>query len=386
MLPCFRAADDDRWFVQDVNEYTGEVIGYQEISGVSSSHLRKIQPTPAPRLGAAPTYVFLSADGKTFRGPLSKIGARLKALLKANKLSPALNVQIADLVGTQKQKVAARREMFALLKVQQGESAARAYYEGSALRSALWDGLLARAPDAAAAERFIRVRSMILPSIDKAGVLSVDVSAAPEGDRSWMAADELVNDLREEFSDLALGVKGYEVGLPITAEDPPDLARVIGASGRQEERIAILLRAILADPEWGIAALSRYNDRSQFGTLAVTLMRSRFDNPHYKSDVEILAATAIHDIIKVCHPMSRGRVLYYLAYHLSGYSRVSEIISHFLARSSAAAVDEYRPSISRHLSDGASRGRPTRDEEIEAIATPAPLPLFDTPTMRSRYR
>lgn len=375
LIPVFREEISNLIYCHFSNEYTGRVARYEKVSGIDGRNIKWMSPMQAPDIGELPVFMFLPPNGEPLRGNLQEIGAQLLSILEGGELSASVAVQVAELVGDSTLRISARRRMREFLRVKEGEYAATSFYEISSLRSALWDGLLKRAPGEAAANRFLRVRSMVVPVIDGYGSISVDVSAASPEDHYWLTSPDLIGQLQEEFSDLVSVSKREDADLGVV---PPteELLSAIGARRNQEVRIALLLRAILTNPDWGLEALRGYRDKSKFGEIALNLMRSRFGNPHSKSDIEVVAAAAIHDIILASFPMHRGRVLLALAQNLSRYSTIADALSSYMKKTASRIVDEHRSEIMANIRDGLRRGRPSCTEEFGALLEPGQPRLF----------
>ncbi len=129
-----------------------------------------------------------------------------------------------------------------------------------------------------------------------------------------------------------------------------ELLKIINRTGRQEERIAILVDAILRDRETGMLALVQYKeDRAKFATWALHELRSSLlfnQNRSTFFDEEIIA-NLIPRFFTQSFPLSRGELLLYLARHLAKWPRINRSIRRSLEKTRSMFVDFFRKQIER---------------------------------------
>ncbi len=133
-------------FVQEIDETTGCVEQFRILE--NADHLAPLLelkfPFSAARIGYPPIYVFLDQALQIHIGTLSAIESILRAFLVSNSKHAALKLQISELIGSDQEKRRFRAQIRGLVAKTSGSNAARAFYEGSVLRAALWESYFLR--------------------------------------------------------------------------------------------------------------------------------------------------------------------------------------------------------------------------------------------------
>jgi Sigma-70 factor, region 1.1 len=156
-----------------------------------------------------------------------------------------------------------------------------------------------------------------------------------------------------------------EMGIKVVERDAASVLRAISAHGRQEERIAALLEAILYDYNSGISALVQFkHDKAKFANKAISLIRQNLlteESPLQQSLLtqespsrrdEIIVARLVSRLLRAAFPTSRGLLLYFFAMHLAVYPLVNQAIRECLDRSNSLFIAPYRAEIERLLLEG----------------------------------
>ncbi len=341
-----------RWLIQEVDEYTNSVSAFRPMNGLVSSTVIPIRG-PSVRIGGAVVHAFVADTGAVHTGTAQELEPLLRAFLAQHPDEAAVAVQVAELVGTSDEKRSARARMRRAVLEQTGPTSARAFYEGSTLRLALWDRLLAAAPDANAARRIAASRPQLKVTIGVDGAIAVDLSALAPEDVAQINVAEVIAELEREFD-----VSAGDVAESMEAEAPPprpepnlelSVTRAldrIKRAGRQEERLAIVIDEFLADREVGEAILSRYHDRAKLASWALRELGLQcFGLDPSFTQTELVAASMIPKLFTNCYPMNRGWLLYCLAKHLAKYPIVNTTIRQTLNRSVSIYVEWDRPQI-----------------------------------------
>ena len=161
----------------------------------------------------------------------------LRAFVARCSDRPAVGLQIAELIGTAEEKRAAREQVRRVIDNRSGPAAAQAFYQGSVLRTTLWDCLIASAPDLDAANRILLARSRLDRKSSTGGAITLDLSALDPRDYCNISITELEEKLRTEFDDIpkAHMIKGMTPPLEI----PTDVGRKMTEQSMEEVRTAI---------------------------------------------------------------------------------------------------------------------------------------------------
>jgi hypothetical protein len=347
-LPIFRHPTDPlQLSVQDVDELSGRISGFRALE---HSNLQLLQAPPAfAAIGEEPLYVFIAYPSAVHAGTLETLKQVLQQFAQANPSRHSIVVQIKELIGTTQEKKNARSNMRKLLLKEQGAAAARSYYEGSVLRSILW-------------ERILDVRGQLSATVGSDGKIALQLSALSNEDRDALDTAKLVAAILAEFEpspdevgDLQSFAQNHDIDIHERTEN---LVRQIKNTGRQEERIALLISAILDDPSLGRSVLTTYQkDRAQTAAWALSELRRLFIDQNWKSNEQVIASM-LPQLFKQQWPMTRGDLLVSLARHLGRWPQINEAIYNLFKRSQSYYVamwsEEIKNALARSENDGAT--------------------------------
>jgi hypothetical protein len=127
------------------------------------------------------------------------------------------------------------------------------------------------------------------------------------------------------------------------------LAASISAAGRQEERVALVIRSVLYDRAGGMEMLARFkDDRAKFAFYAINEIRRSLSESSEDEDQAIIASL-IPKFFSYTYPLNRGRLLYFLAKHLASYPIVNQAIRFCLNKTASMFVDAHRSEINELL-------------------------------------
>jgi hypothetical protein len=283
-------------------------------------------------------------------------------LLVQADLDPATPLQIAELVGTVEEKRSARADMYRLVSSSSGSQVGRAFYEGSVLRSALWNILLANASSEESARKIVKMRPRISAKFEGDSI-KLDLSAIEESDYAISQA-AIVKQLESELEPIADTVKEAKKDLvgPSVAKALHTLRR----ASRQEERIAILLDTLLRDREAGEHLLSVYSgDRAKYANAVVRQLRKTLSSPnkapeqHDAALVEIALRAFSRGM-----PLNRVQLLYYLSRYLGTRPTVKQLLVRRYLRMSTSFLRPFEADIRDSL------GLPRLPEDQQRNAIP----------------
>jgi hypothetical protein len=362
--------------VQEVDEISGKVSGFRILEDADQPYIA-ISNVAQTAIGHDVIHAFLSDDGTAHAGTSLQLAKLLRDFTRRNPNRRATNLQIFELIGTEDEKKSARAEMRQTIVQQAGANAAANFYEGSTLRSILWSRLVKEARNEKVARRILSVRSRIDASIDK-GMLVLNLDAISPEDRATINEDILAANILSEFEISPSNELAFARSIDIQNHNVEEIQRKvvellnrINRSGRQEERIAILLDAIITDASIGVTALLQYGeDRAKLANWVLDQLRANFfqrmpkpnDAELFRKeevslDIERSMASLIPRLFTQQYPLSRGELLYYLAKHLAKWPQVNQAIKRSLDKTASIFVDNWRSEIERKLAEGHSAAR-----------------------------
>lgn len=274
-------------------------------------------------------------------GPLERLENKLRLCAEEFAKEEDIQLQIYELIGTENEKRVARASIQEKVANDLGAGAAR-FFANASLRSELWDLLLEAAPDDFAATRVLSVRSRLDATITRSGGISLDIECVRK--ESWVDEDELLRCLLQRFDFLIREVDGASSGAP-PRDDGDFLFHGIEAA-RQEERVALLLRALHTDPETAWYVASSYSPRTQFEQKSMQIIRRHFEPNVFPSmDPSKLAQYCAFRIFREVYPRNRGRYLLYLARHMGDETEVAAFVKQKASTSNAVDVEAFRDEI-----------------------------------------
>ncbi len=359
-LPLFTHPDNPNVvLVQEIDEYSGVVSGFRALED-PLTNIVTVKPGTISKFGEHQVFAFVTEDGATHAGQLNELQSTLKAFSSRHPQYTAVNLQIMELVGNIDEQQRFRAKMRLVIAEKLSTKAARTFYEGSVLRSILWDRLVNSATSADAARRILDKRSSVSLTVDLDGAVKLDLSAIEATDFSKTTVGVLTTELQQEFESFISNTAMIEdrTQLDVSHILPSDQSgkvsgalRKIRSAGRQEERIAILLDQILHNRGIGISALLQYDgEKAKFANTALSHIRKRIlPNNQKEMKDEIIVAGLVSRFYSDTFSPNKGALLYYLAMHLAKYPNVNKAIRQSLNHSASIWVTSYRDDINRLL-------------------------------------
>ena len=347
--------------IQEVDEFDGTVSNFRVLEG----EVQRGVPIERPRsvkVGGPIIHVFITQEGAAHVGSLTELETILKRFAANFPDKRSVVLQIYELVGTDVERRAARAQMHNFITQRSGSNAAQSFYSGSVLRSTLWDGVLAAAPNAESAQRILRVRSKLGAAISENGRLELDLSALDPRDSELIDLGRLTSEILSKFD-----ITPAQTLPPLSANEDPssiiqsgrvsEILRRAKAAGRQEERVAILIDALLEDRDTGFAALTQYGkDRAQFANWALQELRSHFfAREDSRKNDQLIVAHLIPRFFSHYYTLSRGELLLYLATHLAKWPAVNQALRQTLNRTASVFVNNFRKRIDQILTEADQR-------------------------------
>jgi DNA-binding CsgD family transcriptional regulator len=136
-----------------------------------------------------------------------------------------------------------------------------------------------------------------------------------------------------------------------TASQVEKVLKRLSVTPRQEERLAIVLKAFLSSPIVGKIVLEIYRtEKAKFAHQQFAVWRAAFpSNVRSTFETSQLAAELIRLAVPRAYPLSKGVFLYMLAKHLWSFSLTNDVIRASLDRSVSMFVEPYRADIKKML-------------------------------------
>ena len=351
-LPVLMHPTDPPVFaVQEVDEISGRVRGFLVLERQKLPLIHLVANSYVG-IGDEQLYAFVVTPDNITVGTLTKLRAVLEQFADANPTRLGLILQIKELIGSDYEKKIARAAMQQLLLEAHGSLSARSFYEGSVLRTVLWSRLLSMATSKEMSKRILRARGKLSAGINEDGQIVLDLAALSEKDRTSIDSAKLVSEMLREFEPDPAAITKLESFAEAESQNATavqrhveDLLGLIRRTGRQEERVALLMAAILDNPTVGKSALLQYqNDRAKMAAWAITELRKSFTGTTWPIDETVIAAL-VPQLFTKQWPMGRGDLLFFLAKHLGKWPRVNASIREVLQKTHSMYVDWSRKEI-----------------------------------------
>lgn len=355
-LPIFSTSkDNSKVFIQYVDEISGHISEFRPIS--HNKPISDINSRIILGIGDEPIHIFVDKEGSLLAGDIRTIRSGLTKFIDENSLETSINLQIYGLVGTQIEQRSSRKNFRNTVYDSGDTLAAKVFIEGSVLKTELWKILLRAAPSVESAKRILLARSNITVIIGENNRIHIDVSHISPEDYSNISLHEIERLIQTEFDEIirpetssenANEDEGRKYEENISLE-----VRKVKSKGRQEERVTLLLKIILDDPETGTQILQEYGlDRGKFALDSIKIMLFLLvtNRPVGRYQTEI-TKMVVRQIYRVCFPMNRGALLYFFAKYFSQYEDIRPIIDEKFEQSNSAAVNYWSDDILRELAE-----------------------------------
>ncbi|BCG84800.1 hypothetical protein MesoLj113c_09100 [Mesorhizobium sp. 113-3-9] len=307
------------------------------------------------KVGDEQVLAFVTENRSAHIGTVGVISPILRSFISRFPDRHSIVLQVAELIGDQQEKKRARVVMREEVAKTAGARSARAYYEGSALRSAVWTNLLAAAPSAEVARRILSVRARLGASVDANGDLKLDLEVLGASDRALIDEEKLKKAILTEFSIIAEQDDSYRPAMAnandIQTGRVRELLMRVRHAPRQEERIAILINGILENQSVGTSALLQYGkDRAKFANSALEKIREHLNTSDSNENRELSAAKLVAGLYGMQYPANRGNFLLYFAKYLAKWPLINRELRYRLERTRSIFVEYLRPTINDYLS------------------------------------
>jgi hypothetical protein len=335
--------------VQVIDEISGRIKSFRALDDPTLQTL-PVRRGPSVSVGDKQIYAFMAAPDEFHIGTLDELCTELEHFAEANASRAGLVLQIRELIGSPQEKKSARIRMRTVLLEEQGDEAAKWFYEGSVLRSVLWQCLVSDATDREMAFRILNVRGRLSAGITANGHINIDLSALSREDQAAIDRDALIEKILLEFEpEPAKTIRARDNYRHNFQQEAKDLLNNIARIPRQEERMALLMSTILDNPLVGKAALLEYGrDNAKFEDWTLKELRKIFVDTNWPSDERVIA-TLVPKLFTKQYPLSRGDLLFHLARHLAKWPLVNLAIRTCLDKTNSMFVNFRRAEIEEAL-------------------------------------
>lgn len=336
------------FWLQVLGSNTQRVIGFAPLAETDDEDVQPLEETPI-RLGGAYVHAFIDKRGGLLLGTADALRVELGVAMRDAKTSAPVKLEISEHLGDARGAKELRSKLTTSVARAFGQSAGSVFGD-SVARTRLWEMVegLAANPDALA--RIRKLRPRLVAHADNAGGIWIDLSALDPSDVT-VSFEEVAARMQAEFGK-GLGPEGLRradlSGLSNIADPTGQtIVEAMTRSPRQEERLAILLRAMILNPEAAERALSRYKDPAVMARTAMELFAGAMSTiratPEQQRPERL--APEIMRTIKSAYPRRRGAILYYFAEHLSDFPVIERLLRSITADSRAQAISVLRPHI-----------------------------------------
>lgn len=286
-------------------------------------------------------------------GYANEIVSQVLARTPISGLPVGCALQLADLARDEAERRSIDSKLQAIIGGSLGDKA-RSLYEESSLRAELWDIVAREKPVALSEWTLHKVLNSIDVKVSVKGICPVltDEFRAAVGPEfvskitSHLRLSRRTAPQPDLFDDALAPPPQFNGG------DVETLLRHVMTRRRQEERISLIIQAMVERPEIGIPALYAFHDKSAFSNRVAELLKRNIPPGVSDETVRWIIASLIRNIFSTAFPMSRGLALHDLAYYLGRYPEINVAIRKKLRSTKSKHVEPYRRRIEDYLELG----------------------------------
>lgn len=352
---------DEQLYVQDVDPKSGRIRRFLKIE--TEDNLKPAK-SGGVAVGDRPILAFLTSKSEPMVGRVEDIRDRLIEAIESSSTPVAVQMQIYNLIGDRPSTARTHRRL--QITIADTSERAAQIFEREYAKSILWDELLKLDSPSLSdtSAQFIMSNADVAV---RGGALVAVLSPELE----LLVADELET-IRRSFAQtisketqgdlFAEGPSSFLSSEDFDSHFGYDLAR-IRRVGRQEERLAIILKNVIENPKIGIPLMFSYKDSASFANNALSVAKSHLRESDTRADRIMTVARMIGPMYQIAFPMARGVLLMELARHLGGYPEIGGAIRQRLSQTSAKSILLYAPLIEQLITLAHS---PTKGAVLEA--------------------
>jgi hypothetical protein len=311
------------------------------------------------RRGADEIFAFVDPDGKAHAGTRKKLSPLVRAWISRIE-APLLRMSFARFCGEHEfaKEAAAQAVNLKAAEFKDRGQAVR-WFLSAVVASELVDTLsLSHGRARAWHIMSLAERETISIQHRRSGRVSVHIPAyllhrQDSQQKRYRKALSEVLDLAQTATrcdiDLETSIDQFETARAALDDRISEMSTRIADAGRQEARLALILRALISDPRVGAAIMNSHDDRAAFTRNSLTYLRHALGNEIDGENIELHVARCLPTIISGAYPLQKGRLLLDLAHHLGQYRHPAEVIRHAVLKSNARDVVSLQSAISREL-------------------------------------
>ena len=349
--PFFIEKASGRLYIQIISEFEYLVESFQEIS-VDDRDLVNFPSGSMATIGSEPISVFVGNEGAR-AGSRSDLRRYVEDTINEFQ-SIGIQLEWAEIYGGSSERVTARERALSAIASRKGRLAQWSFWK-SLLVDGVWSAILEGRISEQSREALLSERH--------SAMLSVDVdNEALVSEISWSRISPHIRFDRESFRARAMR------DLPDTHDltDTPvavmtegrdyfsegqitERAREIRSRGRQEERIALLIREFLENPLFAEKVLEKYSDRAQLADYGAKLLRQNVEAA--KHQPRDFFPWLITELYRNCISFNRGELLYSLTQHLGDHVDIAREIRAHAQVGQSADVKRLRSRIMNRLQE-----------------------------------
>jgi hypothetical protein len=331
-------------YVQILGSDLQTVIGFSQLDDIDLSSLEVIADIPI-EIGDKYIHGFVDRNNELYLNSSDELFNIFSASLNDPRTPYIIKILICEQMRRWDDATYNRNFLLRNINDSFGRSVA-SNYENSSITAKLWELL-----EIVQARRFLHARARPDRTIE------LDLSAIDPTADLRVSVDHIANILSNEF----LGTNFLLPKVPvvnlsmISGLHDPTVETIISAiktSPRQEERISILMRAILIHPESGRGALTAYDDKAKFANSAIEIMRRALEPDEVwqqEKSRELTLANIVPKLFTRSYPLRRGEILFYLASYLKEFPNIKFAIRDVAMRSQSHDVLTMREQILSEL-------------------------------------
>lgn len=349
--PVFVEKASGRTYIQIVSEFEDLTANFQEIN-VGAHDLVKISDNSEARIGNEPIAVFVGIDGVRAASRIELRQYVQATLHQARSIS--LELEWAEVYGGPREKIAAREKALSAISSSKGRLAQRSFWK-SLLVDGVWTAILEGRVSEESREALLSERhsAMLSVNLDNEALISdacwARISPHIKFDRESFRA-RAMRDLPSSHDLTDIPVAELNEGRHEFDEGQiAERVREIRAQGRQEERIALLIREFIENPILAERVLEKYSDRAQLADYGARLLRQNVEAAKYQP--QEFFPWLITELYRNCISFNRGELLYSLTRHLGDQVDLAREIRAHAQVGQSADVRRLRSRILRRLQE-----------------------------------
>ncbi len=342
-LPIYTDGDGQT-FIPILDEFTGQICDMARYAMGPEEPI--CLEGPIVSLPFEPFWVFQNPKTGVRWGQSREISSYLISEFEICSLP--VQAQIAEIVDlAEDQQRSLRRSMIDAVGRAAGAPSAQSY-ETDMVRTRVWDLVVRRSIDREAAELALRHRRQLVIA-KRDGTWRIDGTPEVLAACGLTDTGQLERLIHDEFGTLSAEAPQNDHYEALHSYRSDQLQQIIASSPRQEERVALVLQALIEDLEVGKSVAYDYKDRAQFANSIMDAIRDNLPYINEHNSAESFAAHLVGLMFTRAYPMRRGQLLEDLASKLGKFPAVNRAIHQKMLESSSMFVRNHENRILQKL-------------------------------------